>query len=167
MEKLKFDVSLELREEDLKGILFKVAKDGIDLSTLLTGFVEDLVASNHNREDMVAVDGINAYYNRRWRGMNNKDTFLHYLIENCKIEDYIGILDDIEANKAWIANGGNREKALKESEKVLNVYYEEWLKNYKNEKVPQDKEKAFKSISEWYEQYEKLTLVNCEIVNRE
>lgn len=165
MGKLRFNISVELHEEDLKKIMFKVGKDGIDLSTLITGFIGDLVTSDYSRNGSDEVDRANSYYDRCWYGMNNEDTFLYYLIESYEIEDYINILDDIEGNKEWIADGGERFNELKEAEKSLNGYYEEYAKRYSG-KAPQDRETAFKSVSEWYENYINSTY-NCEIVNEE
>lgn len=165
MEKLRLNISVELHEEDLKKIMFKVGKDGIDLSTLITGFIGDLVASDYSRNGSDEVDRANSYYDCCWYGINNEDTFLYYLIENYEIEDYINILDDIEGNKEWIADGGERFKELEEAKKSLNGYYEEYAKKYSG-KVLQDRDTAVRFVSKWYENYINF-IYNCESIDEE
>lgn len=165
MEKLRLNISVELHEEDLKKIIFKVGKDGIDLSTLITGFIGDLVASDYSRNGSDEVDRANSYYDCCWYGINNEDTFLYYLIENYEIEDYINILDNIEGNKEWIADGGERFKELEEAKKSLNGYYEEYAKKYSG-KVLQDRDTAVRFVSKWYENYINF-IYNCESIDEE
>ena len=166
MEKRKVNVSLELYEEDLKSILYKVAADGIDLSTLLTGFIGDLVASNYCRNGSDEVDRANSYYDRCWYGIYNEDTFLHYLLESLEIDYFLSVLEDVEAYREWVNDGEDYKEELKEAEDTLNGYYEEWAKRFKNRKVTQDKETAFKSVSCWRKEYETF-IDNCETVNEE
>lgn len=166
MEKRKVNVPLELYEEDLKSILYKVAADGIDLSTLLSGFIGDLVASNYCRNGSDEVDRANSYYDRCWYGMYNEDTFLHYLMGSFEIEYFLSVLEDMELYKEWIADGEDYKEELKEAEDTLNGYYEEWAKRFKDGKVPQDKETAFKSVFDWRKEYETF-IDSCEPVNEE
>lgn len=166
MEKRKVNVSLELYEEDLKSILYKVAADGIDLSTLLTCFIGDLVASNYCRNGSDEVDRANSYYDRCWYGIYNEDTFLHYLIGSFEIDYFLSVFEDAELYKEWIADGEDYKEELKEAEDTLNEYYEEWAKRFKDGKVPQDKETAFKSVSDWRKEYETF-IDSCEPVNEE
>ena len=41
--KMKVNITLELHEDDLKTILYKLAADGTDMTELLEGFISDLV----------------------------------------------------------------------------------------------------------------------------
>ena len=166
MEKRKVNVSLELYEEDLKSILYKVAADGIDLSTLLTGFIGDLVASNYCRNGSDEVDRANSYYDRCWYGIYNEDTFLHYLIGSFEIDYFLSVFEDAELYKEWIADGEDYKEELKEAEVTLKAYYEEWAKRWKEGKVPQDKDTAVKSVSDWRKEYETF-IDSCETVNEE
>ena len=52
MENCKVNLTLELPEEDLKDILFKVAADDTTLSELLGGFISDLVCGARQRSNI-------------------------------------------------------------------------------------------------------------------
>ena len=98
--------------------------------------------------------------------MYNEDTFLHYLIGSFEIEYFLSVLKDAELYKEWIADGEDYKEELKEAEDTLNDYYEEWAKRFKDGKVLQDKETAFKSVSVWQQEY-KTFIDGCEPVNEE
>lgn len=161
MEKLKIDVSLELYREDLQSILFKLAADNIDLSTLLTRFIGDLVASDYCRNGSDEVDRANAYYDRCPYDLQKEDTFLQYLLRTGEMEHFIEIQEKIEAYEEWIQSGENFEKELAAVEQARESFYAEWAESCKTS--PQDKEEAFKQADTWINSY-KSFVSGCEIV---
>lgn len=164
MEKLKIDVSLELYREDLQSILFKLAADNIDLSTLLTRFIGDLVASDYCRNGSDDVDRANAYYNRCLYGLHKEYTFLQYLLESGEMKNFIEIQEKIEAYKEWIQEGENFQKELAAAEQAHESFYVEWAASRKT--PPQDKKEAFKQVETWVNNY-KTFVAGCEVVRNE
>ena len=164
MEKLKIDVSLELYREDLQSILFKLAADNIDLSTLLTRFIGDLVASDYCRNGSDEVDRANAYYDRCSYGLHKEDTFLNYLLESGEMKNFIEIQEKIEAYEEWIQDGESFQKELAAAKQACESLYMEWAERYKT--PPQAKKEAFKQAETWINNY-KSFVAGCEIVENQ
>lgn len=149
MASRKVNITLELPEEDLKDILFKVAADGISLSELLGGFISDLVCGAHH----------GSY------GLGQEDSFLRFLIKSGYMDEYLALLDDIKVYQGWELQDGEvygKELAAAEEEKAS--YYEEWAEGYK---VPlQTIEEAYQQVEEWREGYEAF-MKSCKKVGDE
>lgn len=164
MEKLKVNVSLELYKEDLQSILFKLAADNIDLSTLLTRFVGDLVASDYCRNGSDECDRANAYYDRCSYDLQKEDTFLQYLLRAGEMEHFIEVQEKIEAYKEWIQDGENFQNKLAAAQQACESLYMEWAKRCN--KSLQDKEEAFKQATTWINNYNSF-IAGCDIVKNE
>lgn len=164
MTKLKVNISLDLYKEDLQNILLKLAADNIDLSTLLTRFIGDLVASDYCRNGSDECDRANAYYDRCPYGLKKEDTFLCYLLESGEIEHFVEIQEKIEAYKEWIQDGESFQKELAAVEQARESFYTEWAESRKI--PPEDKEKAFKHVTTWINGY-KSFVSGCKIVRNE
>lgn len=164
MEKLKIDVSLELYREDLQNILFKLAADDINLSTLLTRFIGDLVGSDYCRNGSDECERANAYYDRCSYGLQKEDTFLQYLLESGEIENFIEIQEKIEAYKEWIQEGENFQKELATVEQAYGNFYTEWAASRKT--PPEDKEEAFKQANTLINGY-KSFVAGCDVIENE
>lgn len=164
MTKLKVNISLDLYKEDLQDILFKLAADNIDLSTFLTKFIGDLIASDYCRNGSDECDRANAYYDRCSYGLQKEDTFLQYLLESGEMEHFIEIQEKIEAYREWIQSGENFEKELAAVEQARESFYTEWAASHKT--PPEDKEKAFKQAETWINSY-KSFVSGCKIVRNE
>lgn len=164
MEKLKVSVSLELYREDLQNILFKLAADNIDLSTLITKFIGDLVASDYCRNGSDECDRADAYYDRCSYGLQKEDTFLQYLLESGEIENFIEIQEEIEAYKEWIQAGENFQKKLAAVEQARRNFYTEWAASHRTSS--QDKEEAFRQTNTWINNY-KSFVAGCNVIENE
>lgn len=160
---MKVNVSLELHEENLKDILFKLAADDTNLTELLEGFINDLICGR-GRHGSDECDRARAYYDRCSYGLWEEDTFLHYLLESGEMEYFLSVLEDVEAYKEWVNEGEDYEEELKEAEEARDSFYSEWAENYKT--PPQSKEEAFKQAERWYIEYEKF-MKNCKTVESE
>lgn len=160
MENCKVNLTLELPEEDLKDILFKVAADGISLSELLTGFISDLVCGAHHGSD--ECDRAIAYYDRCCYGLGEEDTFLRYLLKFGEIEYYLDIMSNIQAYNEWLADGEDYSEELKEAKQEQDSIYKQWAERY--EKPPQSRKKAYKQVEKWHEKYEKF-MDQCERIS--
>lgn len=163
MEKLKVNVSLELYREDLQNILFKLATDNIDLSTLLTRFIDDLVASDYCRNGSDEVDRANAYYNRCPYGLHKENTFLQYLLGSGEMEYFIEIQEKIRAYKEWIQDRENFQKELAVAEQACESFYTEWAERYNT--PLQSKKEAFNQVETWINNYNSF-IAGCEIVEK-
>lgn len=161
--KMKVNVSLELYEENLKDILYKLAADGTNLNELLEGFINDLVCGR-GRHGSDEVDRARAYYDRCSYGLWEDNTFLRYLLEFGEIEYFLSVLEDVEAYKEWVNDGEDYKEELREAEEARDSFYDEWVENYKT--PPQSKEKAFKQVKKWHIEYEKF-IKNCKTVESE
>ena len=158
MENCKVNITLELPEEDLKDILFKVAADGTTLSELLGGFISDLVCGAHHGSD--ECDRAIAYYDRCAYGLGQEDSFLRFLIKSGYVDEYFELLDDIKTYQGWELQDGEvygKELAAAEEEKAS--YYEEWVESCKV--PPQSIEEAYQQVEEWREGYEAF-MKSCE-----
>ena len=151
--KMKVNVSLELYEENLKDVLFKLAADGTDLNELLEGFINDLVCGRgqHGSDEC---DRARAYYDRCSYGLWEENTFLRYLLESGEMEYFLSILEDVEAYK----------EELKEAEEIRDSFYNEWVEEYKT--PPQSKKEAFRQVERWHIEHEKF-MKNCKTVESE
>lgn len=130
MASRKVNLTLELPEEDLKDILFKVAADGTTLSELLEGFISDLVCGAHHGSD--ECDRAIAYYDRCCYGLGEEDTFLRYLLKFGEIEYYLDIMSNIQAYNEWLADGEDYSEELKEAKQEQDSIYKQWGKDMKN-----------------------------------
>ena len=141
MKKITVNVPIELYQEDWGKIILMLAKDSINLQTLLTGFIADLVSStksSNGSDERILAD---EYYERCWYGLNGEGTFLRYLVEKSELFSFLEWLKDVEIYQDEEAKG------------VLNDYYEEYIEE---EKKPQSKETAFKAIYDWYKENKKI-----------
>lgn len=160
MENRKVNLTLELPEEDLKDILFKVAADGTNLSELLEGFISDLVCGAHHGSD--ECDRAIAYYDRCCYGLGEEDTFLRYLLKFGEIEYYLDIMSNIQAYNEWLADGEDYSEELKEAKQEQDSIYKQWAERY--EKPPQSRKKAYKQVEKWHEKYKKF-MDQCERIS--
>ena len=142
--KMKVNITLELHEDDLKAILYKLAADGTDMTELLEGFISDLVCGRHGFDEC---DQAKAYYDRCLYGFFEEDTFLRYLLESDEMEYFLSVLEDVEAYREWSNDGEDYKEELKEAEKAKNRFYSEW-------------------VEKWHKEYEKF-MDGCEIVESE
>lgn len=158
MASRKVNLTLELPEEDLKDILFKVAADGTTLNELLEGFISDLVCGAHHGSD--ECDRAIAYYDRCSYGLGQEDSFLRFLLKSGYMDEYLALLDDIKTYQGWELQDGEvygKELAAAAEEKAS--YYEEWAEGYKV--PPQTIEEAYQQVEEWREGYEAF-MKSCE-----
>lgn len=163
MENCKVNLTLELPEEDLKDILFKVAADDTTLSELLGGFISDLVCGARHGSD--ECDRAIAYYDRCSYGLGQDDSFLRFLIKSGYVDEYFELLDDIKTYQGWELQDGEvygKELAAAAEEKAS--YYEEWAESCKV--PPQTIEEAYQQVEEWREGYETF-MKGCEKVGNE
>ncbi len=161
--KMKVNISLELYEDDLKDILYRLAADGTNLTELLEGFINDLTCGR-GRHGSDECDRARAYYDRCSYGLCEEDTFLHYLLESGEMEYFLSVLEDVEAYKEWVNEGEDYEEELKEAEEASDSFYSEWAERYKTS--PQNREEVFEQVKKWHEEYEKF-MDECEIVESE
>lgn len=161
--KMKVNITLELHEDDLKAILYRLAADGTDMTELLEGFISDLVCGK-NRHGSDECDRAKAYYDRCLYGFFEKDTFLRYLLESGEMEYFLSVLEDVEAYKEWVNEGEDYEEELKEAEEASDSFYSEWAESY--EVPPQTIEEAYRQVEEWREGYEAF-MKSCEKVRDE
>ena len=164
MTKLKINISLDLYKEDLQDILFKLAADNIDLPTLLTRFIGDLVASDYCRNSSDEVDCANAYYDRCSYDLQKEDTFLQYLLRTGEMEHFIEIQEKIEAYEEWIQNGESFQKELAAAEQACESFYTEWAERY--DTPLQSKKEAFSQVETWINNYNSF-IAGCDIVKNE
>lgn len=160
MASRKVNITLELPEEDLRDILFKVAADGISLSELLGGFIGDLVCGAHHGSD--ECDRAISYYDRCSYGLGQEDSFLRFLIKSGYVDEYFELLDDIKTYQGWELQDGEvygKELAAAAEEKAS--YYKEWAESCKV--LPQTIEEAYQQVEEWREGYETF-MKKCEKV---
>lgn len=163
MENCKVNLTLELPEEDLKDILFKVAADDTTLSELLGGFISDLVCGARHGSD--ECDRAIAYYDRCSYGLGQDDSFLRFLLKSGYMDEYFELLDDIKTYQGWELQDGEvygKELAVAAEEKAS--YYEEWVESCKV--PPQTIEEAYQQVEEWREGYETF-MKGCEKVGNE
>ena len=160
--KMKVNITLDLHEDDLKAILYKLAADGTDMTELLEGFISDLVCgrSRHGSDEC---DRAKAYYDRCLYGFFEEDTFLRYLLESGEMEYFLSVLEDVEAYKEWIADGEDYGEELEEAEKIRDSFYDEWAARY--DKPTQSRTEAYEQVEKWHEEYEKF-MKNCELIER-
>lgn len=161
--KMKVNVSLELYEENLQDILFKLAADGTNLNELLEGFINDLTCGR-GRHGSDECDRARAYYDRCSYGLWEDNTFLRYLLESGEMEYFLSVLEDVETYEEWVNDGEDYEEELKEAEEACNSFYSEWAERYKT--PPQNREEAFEQVEKWHKEYEKF-MDGCEIVESE
>lgn len=163
MGKVKVTLNLELHEDNLKDILYKLAADGTNLTEVLEGFINDLVygKSSHGSDECSLA---RRYYDRCCYGLGEEDTFLHYLLESGEMEYFLSVLEDVEAYKEWVNEGEDYEEELKEAEEASDSFYSEWAERYKTS--PQNREEVFEQVKKWHEEYEKF-MDECEIVESE
>ena len=161
--KMKVNVSLELHEENLKDILFKLAADDTNLTELLEGFINDLICGR-GRHGSDECDRARAYYDRCSYGLWEEDTFLRYLLESGEMGYFLSVLEDVEAYKEWVNEGEDYEEELKEAEEASDSFYSEWAERYKTS--PQNREEVFEQVKKWHEEYEKF-MDECKIVESE
>lgn len=161
--KMKVNLSLELHEENLQNILFKLAADGTNLNELLEGFINDLICGR-GRHGSDECDRAKVYYDRCLYGFFEEDTFLRYLLESGEMEYFLSVLEDVDAYREWVNDGEDYEEELKEAEEAKNRFYSEWVENYKT--PPQNRGEAFEQVKKWHKEYEKF-MDGCEIVESE
>ena len=161
--KMKVNITLELHEDDLKAILYRLAADGTDMTELLEGFISDLVCgkSRHGSDEC---DRAKAYYDRCLYGFFEEDTSLRYLLESGEMEYFLSVLEDVEAYREWSNDGEDYKEELKEAEEAKNRFYNEWAESY--EVPPQNRGEAFEQVEKWHKEYEKF-MDGCEIVESE
>lgn len=161
--KMKVNVSLELYEENLKDVLYKLAADGTDLNELLEGFINDLICGR-GRHGSDECDRARSYYDRCSYGLWEEDTFLRYLLESGEMEYFLSVLEDVDAYKEWANDGEDYEEELKEAEESRDSFYSEWAQMYKT--PPQNRKEAFEQVEKWHKEYEKF-MDGCEIAESE
>ena len=163
MASRKVNLTLELPEEDLKDILFKVTADGTNLSELLEGFISDLVCGAHHGSD--ECDRAIVYYDRCSYGLGQEDSFLRFLIKSGYMDEYLALLDDIKTYQGWeLQDGQVYDKELAAAAEEKASYYEEWVESCKV--PPQTIEEAYQQVEEWREGYETF-MKGCEKVGNE
>ncbi|MDO5817018.1 MAG: hypothetical protein Q4Q26_05330 [Eubacteriales bacterium] len=161
--KMKVNITLELHEDDLKAILYRLAADGTDMTELLEGFISDLVCGK-NRHGSDECDRAKAYYDRCLYGFFEEDTFLRYLLESGEMEYFLSVLEDVEAYREWSNDGEDYKEELKEAEEAKNRFYNEWAESHKT--PPQNRGEAFEQVEKWHKEYEKF-MDGCEIAESE
>lgn len=161
--KMKVNISLELHEDDLKEILYKLAADGTDMTELLEGFIGDLVCGK-GRHGSDECDRARAYYDRCLYGFFEDDSFLRYLLESGELDYFLDVWSDIQAYREWLADGEDYGEELKEAEKIRDSFYDEWAARY--DKPTQSRTEALEHVEKWHKEYEKF-MDGCEIVESE
>ena len=161
MGKVKVTLNLELHEDNLKDILYKLAADGTNLTEVLEGFINDLVygKSSHGSDECSLA---RRYYDRCCYGLGQEDSFLRFLLKSGYMDEYLALLDDIKTYQGWELQDGEvygKELAAAAEEKAS--YYEEWAEGYKV--PPQTIEEAYQQVEEWREGYEAF-MKSCEKV---
>lgn len=161
MSKVKVTLNLELHEDNLKDILYKLAADGTNLTEVLEGFINDLVygKSSHGSDECSLA---RRYYDRCCYGLGEEDTFLRYLLKFGEIEYYLDIMSNIQAYNEWLADGEDYSEELKEAKQEQDSIYKQWAERY--EKPPQSRKKAYKQVEKWHEKYEKF-MDQCERIS--
>ncbi len=158
--KVKVTLNLELYEDNLKDVLYRLAADSTNLTEVLESFINDLVygKSSHGSDECSLA---RRYYDRCYYGMGEEDTFLRYLLKSGEIEYYLDIASDIEAYNEWLADGEDYKLELEEAKQEQNSIYEQWAESHK--KLPQSKEKSCKQIEDWYIGYKNF-MDQCEVI---
>lgn len=161
--KVKVNLTLDIREENLKAILYKLAADDISLKFLLENFISDLVYGiDSNGSD--ECDRVNAYYNRCIYGLSQNNTFLRYLLKSGEIDDFLLLLEKAEAYREWTEAGENYNQELAEVEKECDAFFVGWLSEC--DRPPQPKKEAYKQVKIWNKEHKEF-IRNCEIVESE
>lgn len=163
--------TLKLSDKDAEAIFLKASEVGLTVSELLENFIADLtdgIYSNGSDEYYQA----NEWFERCGFSVFAEKTFLHYLLEQGQIEDFLNEYDNMQSAKddisyslVQIASGAEEiydelEEAQEEfcrRECALQTYYGEYTEStHKAQKTPQSYQEGLAAILAWREEYNKV-----------